>query len=134
MQANSGVAGPRAFAPAWWMWATAVVIAVSLLLGLFWWHRPLSPPRIVRTRQLTHDSAHKRSLMTDGNRIYFVENFWQTDRLAQVSVAGGEVSLINTGSSLPDLGDISSDGSELLGTINIGNPFQEKNRFVFFQY
>lgn len=126
LQANSGVTRPRTFAPAWWMWATTLVIAVSLLLGLFWWHRPLPQPRIVATRQLTHDSAHKRSLMTDGNRIYFVEEFWQTARLAQVSVAGGEVSLINTGSSLPDLGDISPDGSELLGTINIGKAFQEQ--------
>ena len=110
LQANSGVARPRTFAPAWWMWATILVIAVALLLGIFWWHRPLPQPRIVATRQLTHDSALKQALVTDGNRIYFVEKFWQTARLAQVSVSGGEVSFINSGTSLPDLGDISPDG------------------------
>jgi len=103
-----------------------LVLIVALLLGIFWWHRPLPQPRIVATRQLTHDGVRKRSLMTDGNRIYFVEEFWQTSRLAQVSVAGGEVSLINTGSSVPDLGDISPDGSELLGTIDVGKAFQEQ--------
>lgn len=121
LQANSGVARPRTFAPAWWMWATTLVIAVALLLGISWWHRPLPQPRIVATRQLTHDSALKQSLVSDGNRIYFVEKFWQTARLAQVSVSGGEVSFINSGTSLPDLGDISPDGSELLGTVSIDN-------------
>ena len=104
-----------------WLWATALAVAVALLLAIFWWHRPLPQPRIVGTRQLTHDSIRKRSLVTDGNRIYFVESFWQTARLAQVSVAGGEVSVISTGPALPDLGDISPDGSELLGTISSDN-------------
>ena len=129
LQANSGVARPRTFAPVWWMWATALVIAGSLLLGIFLWHRSLLQPRIVATRQLTHDSAHKICLVSDGNRIYFVERFWQTARLAQVSVAGGEVSVINTGTSLPDLGAISPDGSELLGTILVGNV--QEQIFVF---
>jgi len=118
LQANAGVARPRTFAPAWWMWATALVIAVALVLSVFWWYRPLPQPRIVATRQLTHDSMLKQSLVTDGNRIYFVEKSWQTARLAQVSAAGGEVSVIDTGTALPDLGAISPDGSELLGTVS----------------
>ena len=119
---NSGAARPRTFGLAWRMWAVALgIISVTLLLGIFWWYRPLAPPRIVATRQLTHDSALKQSLVTDGNRIYFLEKFWQTARLAQVSVNGGEVSVINTGTLLPDLGAVSPDGSELLGTISIDN-------------
>ena len=126
LQAVAAVGRPRILAPGWRVWATALVIAVALLLGIFWWYRPLPQPRIVRTRQLTHDSVRKRCLMTDGSRIYFIEEFWQTSRLAQVSVAGGEVSLINTGSSVPDLGDISPDGSELLGTIDVGKALQQQ--------
>jgi Tol biopolymer transport system component len=94
------------------------VIAVAVMAGMLLWHRPLPQPRIAGTRQLTHDSVLKRSLVTDGNRIYFVESFWQTARFAQVSIAGGEVSVINTGTPLPDLGAISPDGSELLGTVS----------------
>jgi Tol biopolymer transport system component/DNA-binding winged helix-turn-helix (wHTH) protein len=121
LQAVAAVGRPRTFAPAFWVFASALVIAVVLLLGIFWWHRPLSQPRIVGTRQLTHDSAHKGTLVTDGNRIYFVERFWQTARLAQVSVAGGEVSVMNTGPAIPDLGGISPDGSELLGSVSTDN-------------
>jgi Tol biopolymer transport system component/DNA-binding winged helix-turn-helix (wHTH) protein len=106
----------------WWLGATAaLVIAVAVMAGMLWRQRPLPQPRIVGTRQLTHDSILKRSLVTDGNRVYFVESFWQTARLAQVSIAGGEVSVINTGTPLPDLGAISPDGSELLGTVSSDN-------------
>ena len=120
VQANVDVEKRISFAPALWI-SIALALMVALLLGVIWWRKPSPQPRILATRQLTHDSAHKGELMTDGNRIYFVEFLWQTHRLAQVSVAGGEVSFINTGPSVPDLGDISPDGSELLGTMNIGN-------------
>lgn len=121
LQGVAGVGRSRAYGPSGWLWAIALVIAVALSSGILWWHRPLPQPRIVGTRQLTHDNVHKRSMVTDGSRIYFVEESGQSARLAQVSVVGGEVSVINTGTALPDLGDISPDGSELLGTISIDN-------------
>lgn len=116
------VARLRTSARRWWRGATAALgVAVAVMAAILWWRWPLSQPRIAGTRQLTHDSVLKRSLVTDGNRIYFVESFWQTARLAQVSIAGGEVSVINTGTPLPDLGAISPDGSELLGTVSTDN-------------
>ena len=113
----SGIASTRGLPSHLWIWAASLAIAVAAILGIVWWRTPLPSPRILATKQLTHDSAQKGSLMTDGSRIYFVEGFGPSDRLAQVSVAGGEVAVINSGSSLPYLSSISPDGSELLGTI-----------------
>ncbi len=49
LQAIARVARSRIFASGWWIWTTALVIVVALLLGIFWWHRPLPQPRIVGT-------------------------------------------------------------------------------------
>ena len=118
VQSASGVASARGgLASRWWIWVASLAVAVATILGIVWLHTPLPPPRILATRQLTHDSAQKGRLMTDGNRLYFIENFGPNARLAQVSVAGGEVAVINSGTSLPDLTSISTDGSELLGTV-----------------
>src|SRR5215472_14918350 len=80
VRAVPGLASARTFPVARWIWGIAALTTV-LLLGAFWWHRPLRQPRIVATRQLTHDSVHKRSMVTDGNRIYFIESFAESSRL-----------------------------------------------------
>ena len=54
--------------------------------------------------------------MTDGSRIYFIESNGPTQRIAEVSAAGGEVAVINPGSAVPGLSSVSPDGSELLAT------------------
>src|SRR5215469_13924942 len=82
---STGMTSARTF-PLRWIWRM-VALVVVLPLGVFWWYRPLPQPRIVATRQLTHDSLHKRSMVTDGNRIYFIESSADNSRLAQVSVA-----------------------------------------------
>ena len=119
VQSASGVASARSLASRWWIWAASMAIAVAAILGIFWWRTPLPQPRILATKQLTHDSAQKVGLMTDGNRIYFVEGSGPSYSLAQVSVAGGDVAIINSRASLPVLSSISPDGSELLGTIGL---------------
>jgi serine/threonine protein kinase len=119
VQSASGIASARGLASRWWMWAATLVIAVAAILGIVWWRTPLSQPRILATKQLTHDSAQKVGLMTDGSRIYFVESSGPSYSLAQVSVAGGDVAIINSRASLPVLSSISPDGSELLGTIGL---------------
>ena len=116
VQSNYGIASTRGLASRLWIWAASLAIAVAAILGIVWWRTPLPPARILATKQLTHDSAQKGSLMTDGSRIYFLEGSGAHYRLAQVSVAGGEVAVINSGTSLPYLSSISPDGSELLGT------------------
>jgi Tol biopolymer transport system component/predicted Ser/Thr protein kinase len=104
-----------------WIWAVGLAVAVAAILGIVWLRTPLPPPRILATRQLTHDSSQKSQLMTDGSRIYFVESSGASQHLAQVSATGGEVATINSGSSAPFPTSLSPDGSELLGTAGFPN-------------
>jgi serine/threonine protein kinase len=113
----SGVASVRSLASRLWIWAASLAISAAAILGIVWWRTPLLQPRILATRQLTHDGAQKDNLMTDGSRIYFMESFGGTSRLAQVSVAGGELAVVNTGTSLSYRASISPDGSELLTSV-----------------
>ncbi len=79
--------------------------------------RPVAPPRVVRTAQLTNTNRPKSGVVTDGSRLYFTQSIAGQSVLSQVSVMGGETfpiptSLENTGFS--NVFDISSDGSMLL--------------------
>ena len=102
----------------WRTWAAisgGALIAITAILG-YLLTRPLPPPRVLRTVQLTNTSRPKSPVVTDGTRLYFLDN-----RLgpAQTSATGGETVPIPTSLILGDLGwrylyDISPDGSELL--------------------
>jgi len=88
-----------------------LVIAAVLGYGLT---RPVAPPRVLRTIQLTNTNRPKSGIVTDGSRLYFIEG---QSRLSQTSVTGGETfpvpnSLEDTG--FANLFDISPDGSSLL--------------------
>jgi Tol biopolymer transport system component len=95
------------------------VVACGVLLGLaailgFVLTRPVAPPRILRTVQLTNTNRPKSGVVTDGSRLYFIEG---QSRLSQTSVTGGETFPIPT--SLEDTGfsnvfAISPDNSALL--------------------
>ena len=97
-------------------WAAAAggaLIAILAILG-FVLTRRLEPPRVVRTVQLTNTNRPKSDVVTDGSRLYFIEN---QSHLSQTSVTGGETYPIAT--SLEDTGfsnvfDISPDRSLLL--------------------
>jgi eukaryotic-like serine/threonine-protein kinase len=99
----------------WRTWAVAgsILIAATAVLA-YVLTRPVVPPRVLRTVQLTNTNRPKSGIVTDGTRLYFIEG--QSD-LAQTSVTGGETYPIAT--SLEDTGfsnvfDISTDGSVLL--------------------
>jgi Tol biopolymer transport system component/DNA-binding winged helix-turn-helix (wHTH) protein len=95
----------------------SLVVAVAAILGIVWWRTPLPLPRVLATKQLTHDSVQKDNLMTDGSRIYFKEAFGPNALLAQVSVTGGEeAAVINSRIGPFSQWSISSDGSELIST------------------
>jgi eukaryotic-like serine/threonine-protein kinase len=121
MQSASGASGlatpsPKLAASRRWIWTVGAAIAIAIL-GMAWMRTPLPPPRILGTRQLTHDSSQKFQLMTDGSRVYFVESSGSSFHLAQVSAVGGEVAVVNSGNSLPNLTSISPDGSQLLAAV-----------------
>ena len=99
----------------WQTWA-AVTAGALIIASIFAYvlRRPVAPPRVLRTVQLTNTNRPKSDLVTDGSRLYFIEG---QSQLSQTSVTGGETLPIAT--SLKDTGfsnvfDISPDGSELL--------------------
>jgi eukaryotic-like serine/threonine-protein kinase len=95
--------------------AVAVLLALAVGSGL-WLRRPLPPPRIVGSKQITNDGLPKAFLGTDGNRIYFDESPPGRFTVAEVSSGGGEAVEVQIPLRNPGLADVSSDGSELLLT------------------
>jgi serine/threonine protein kinase len=96
-----------------WELGGGALVAIAAILA-YLLTRPVAPPHVVRTVQLTNTNRPKSDLVTDGSRLYFIEG---QSRLSQTAVAGGDTYAIPT--SLEDTGfsnvfDISPDGSELL--------------------
>jgi Tol biopolymer transport system component len=101
--------------------ASAIVIAGAVLA--YWLTRPLPPPRITRTVQLTNTGRHKTDhLATDGLRVYFTEVVAGRLVLHQVSAAGGEAAPVPTSAQNVRVWDISPNGSELLVDTYLGGP------------
>jgi len=90
-----------------------VLLGFAALLGL-WLRSPLPPPKILGSKQITSDGLPKRSLVTDGNRIYFTENPPTRLTLAQVSSGGGETAPLDVPFANPIVADFSQERSELL--------------------
>jgi eukaryotic-like serine/threonine-protein kinase len=96
-------------------WAMGVVIGVAALAALAIFLRsPESPPAVISSLQITNDGASKRSLATDGSRLYFSEHRGGHSELMQVSTAGGETAPVQTGLASTDLYDFYPGRSELL--------------------
>lgn len=71
-------------------------------------------PAILGYTQITHDGLFKGSPATDGQRIYFTELQGDHFVISQVSVAGGETSVVPTPFQNAMAGGVASDGSALL--------------------
>jgi Tol biopolymer transport system component len=96
---------------------TALAIFIYLLA------RPIPPPKVLRSVQLTSDGRWKTSfllgalpppLLTDGSRIYFQEITPEGSPIREVSTSGGETVPLNLTLELPDLLEISPVRPELL--------------------
>jgi eukaryotic-like serine/threonine-protein kinase len=112
-----------------------VIIAAALLAYLF--TRPLPPPRVLGSTQITNDGRGKfaapaapgifpPAMVSDGLRLYFVEAAGNVSAIQQVSTAGGESSALipnSPDSPWPNLLNISPNGSELL-VIRDGTPHE----------
>jgi eukaryotic-like serine/threonine-protein kinase len=102
-----------------WRWA-AVIVAVVAIAGLLaWLNAPAPEPRILSTTQLTHDGLPKFKVVTDGARLYLGEG-GPANRIAQVSVSGGDTSQIPTPFANAVLLDISPDHTKLLVLSHVG--------------
>jgi hypothetical protein len=91
--------------------------ALVVVLGeiFAWLSRPLPPPKVLKTSQITHDGVTKTNLLTDGSRLCITESTGPTKQfLVQGSVTGGDTSVVPTPFSNPVISDISPDHSQLL--------------------
>jgi serine/threonine protein kinase/Tol biopolymer transport system component len=98
-------------------WVVAGVVGAAALVGLMMLLRsPESPPAVISSLQITNDGASKRSLVTDGNRLYFSEYVSGHSELRQVSTSGGETAPVLTSLASADIYDFYPGRSELLVT------------------
>jgi serine/threonine protein kinase/Tol biopolymer transport system component len=100
-----------------WAIAAGIVVAACALLA-YMLSRPLPPPKVLGSVQITHDGRQKFGMVTDGPRIYIDEAAeGGSASFAQVSSTGGETALMPTSvdpSIIPAIFDISPTRSELL--------------------
>jgi len=93
----------------------AGLVAVAALVALILFLRsPESPPAVIQSVQITNDGASKRSLVTDGTRLYFSEHVSGHSVLMQVSTSGGETVPVPTSLASADVYDFYPGRSELL--------------------
>ncbi len=100
-----------------WLFAALGLAVVGLAIAAFLLARPLPPPRILSTTQITNDRRAKSPpFFTDGSRIYFNigagDSFTSEPR--QVSTSGGESMPLPIPLKNARLLDISHNHSELL--------------------
>lgn len=99
---------------AWpWVIAGIIVLAVLTAVGIFL-RSPEPAPAVISSFQITNDGASKRSLVTDGIRLYFSEHVGGHSVLMQVSTAGGDTAPVSSPLSSADLYDFFPGRSELL--------------------
>ena len=91
------------------LFAIAAFVALTLFL-----RAPESQPAVISSLQITNDGASKRSLVTDGTRLYFSEYLSGHSVLRQVSTSGGETAPVPTSLPSADIYDFYPGRSELL--------------------
>jgi Tol biopolymer transport system component len=113
---QSAVAIPVARRKPHWPIYAAVAGAVAVTAVAIVLTRPVPPPRILRTVQVTDDRrAANEPLATDGARVYFTsKNADANNEVWQVSSRGGQSLPLQGGLKNAFLLDLSPDRSELL--------------------
>jgi Tol biopolymer transport system component len=76
----------------------------------------IPPPKltVLGYTQVTHDEMHKSGIVTDGQRLYLTELRGDHFVVTQVSVAGGETSVLSTPFENNLAMDVAPNGSALL--------------------
>ena len=93
----------------------AVVAVAALVAGRACCLRSPEPaPAVISSLQITNDGASKRSLVTDGTRVYFSEFLSGHSVLQQVSTSGGETGAVPISLASADIYDFYPGRSELL--------------------
>jgi serine/threonine protein kinase len=119
--ASSGRVGRSSLTGSLALAACAVVVTMVIA----WWASPQAIPRITRYTQLTHDGKDKVSIfsvgeipppmVSDGARLFFVEGRGSGNYgVGEVSVTGGDTSMVPSGFTNAAPLSISPSGSDLL--------------------
>ncbi len=96
-------------------WLAAGGIVLAALAGIILLLRsPEPPPSVMSSLQITSDGTSKRSLVTDGTRLYFSEYVSGHSVLMQVSTSGGETAPVPVSLASADVYDFFPGRSELL--------------------
>jgi eukaryotic-like serine/threonine-protein kinase len=96
-------------------WLAVGLLAVAVIAAIVWFLRsPETSPVVISSLQITNDGTSKRSLVTDGSRLYFSEYLNGHSVLMQVSTSGGETAPVPTSLASADIYDFSPGRSELL--------------------
>jgi Tol biopolymer transport system component/DNA-binding winged helix-turn-helix (wHTH) protein len=93
---------------------SAVLAAILVSFVLYFFLRPVPPPRVFGYTQVTHDNRMKWGLVNDGQRIYFTEADRDHMMLGQVAVSGGETAPLPSPFTDVGVSGIAQDGSALL--------------------
>ncbi len=113
---------------------TSMMLGLPLLLivtaGIFWLLFPTSPPKVTGSTQITHDGYPMANMVTDGSRIYVTQFRPSGNTLAEVSVTGGETSVIPNSIANIQLSDISADHSQLLAGSTVATGSLERALWV----
>jgi serine/threonine protein kinase/Tol biopolymer transport system component len=101
--------------------AIGFTLPILLLLGFaIWLVYPSRPLKIVGSVQITNDGRQKHSIVTDGTRLYFLENVQGQAEIRQVSATGGDTLQLATPlKNIFDIHCVSACRSELLVTVGV---------------
>jgi len=94
--------------------AVAALGTVALIASVYFLRPSPSPPALTGSVQITNDGFAKRSLATDGSRLYFSEYAGGHSVLRQVSTVGGEAAPVPSPLAAADIYDFSLRNSQLL--------------------
>jgi serine/threonine protein kinase/Tol biopolymer transport system component len=93
----------------------AILLAVGFAIWLIYPSRPL---KVVGSLQITNDGRQKDLVVTDGARLYFLENVQGQAEITQVSTSGGDTVQVATPlKNVFAIHGVSASRSELLVTV-----------------
>ncbi len=97
-----------------WIARIAILSVLALLAAGYFLRPSSSPPTVLGSVQITNDGFPKRSLATDGARLYFSEYVGGHSVLRQVSTVGGDAAPVPSPLTAADIYDFSPRNSQLL--------------------